>query len=121
MNTVTITLPYPVSANNFKTSVGGHMVKSAAARAYTLEAQQLAMKARLKPMDGRLSVRIDVYQVGRQWMDLGNVEKLPVDSMKGWLFHDDRQIDRLLIVRHRCDERPRVVLSVSRITGNEDG
>ena len=43
------------------------------------------------------------------WMDLDNLAKALLDSIKGYLFHDDAQVARLLVERHEGD-RERIVI-----------
>jgi Holliday junction resolvase RusA-like endonuclease len=43
------------------------------------------------------------------WMDLDNLAKALLDAIKGYLFHDDAQVARLLVER-REGERERITI-----------
>jgi crossover junction endodeoxyribonuclease RusA len=49
------------------------------------------------------------------WMDLDNLAKAILDAIKGYAFHDDAQVARLLVER-RVGERERIVVSVRRLS-----
>lgn len=61
-----------------------------------------------RPAYGEYSVEIDVEYVGDPpWMDLDNLAKAILDAIKGYVFHDDAQVYRLLVER-RAGERERL-------------
>jgi Holliday junction resolvase RusA-like endonuclease len=43
------------------------------------------------------------------WMDLDNLAKALLDAIKGYLFHDDSQVARLLVERQE-GERERITI-----------
>jgi hypothetical protein len=45
------------------------------------------------------------------WMDLDNLAKAILDAIKGYAFHDDAQVWRLLVER-RAGERERITVTV---------
>ena len=45
------------------------------------------------------------------WLDLDNLAKAILDAIKGYAFHDDAQVSRLLVER-RVGERERIVVTV---------
>ena len=68
-----------------------------------------------RPAWGDFSVEIDMEHVGEApWMDLDNLAKAILDSIKGYAFHDDSQVARLLVQR-RPSERERIVVRVARM------
>ncbi|WP_293900347.1 RusA family crossover junction endodeoxyribonuclease [Phenylobacterium sp.] len=64
---------------------------------------------------GDFSVEIGMEYVGEPpWMDLDNLAKAILDAIKGYAFHDDAQVARLLVER-RPGERERITVRVSRL------
>ena len=63
-----------------------------------------------RPSYGDYVVEIVMEHVGDPpWMDLDNLAKALLDAIKGYLFHDDSQVARLLVERHE-GERERITL-----------
>ena len=67
-----------------------------------------------RPAWGDFSVEIDMDYVGDPpWLDLDNLAKAILDAIKGYAFHDDAQVSRLLVQR-RAGERERITVRVTR-------
>ena len=65
-----------------------------------------------RPAWGEFSVEIGMEYLGEPpWMDLDNLAKALLDAIKGYLFHDDSQVARLLVER-REGERERITIRV---------
>ncbi len=65
-----------------------------------------------RPAWGEFSVEIRMEYVGdAPWMDLDNLAKALLDAIKGYVFHDDAQVSRLLVERNP-GERERIVIRV---------
>ena len=65
-----------------------------------------------RPSFGDYTVEILMEHVGDPpWMDLDNLAKALLDAIKGYLFHDDAQVARLLVER-REGERERITIHV---------
>jgi crossover junction endodeoxyribonuclease RusA len=63
-----------------------------------------------RPSWGDYTVEIIMEHVGEPpWMDLDNLAKALLDAIKGYLFHDDAQVARLLVER-REGERERITV-----------
>src|SRR6478609_5050235 len=70
-----------------------------------------------RPAWGEFSVEIRMEYVGDPpWLDLDNLAKAILDAIKGYAFHDDAQVARLLVERAPGD-RERIVVSVSKLAG----
>lgn len=66
-----------------------------------------------RPAWGEFSVEIVMEYVGEApWMDLDNLAKAILDAIKGYVFHDDAQVGRLLVER-RAGERERITVRVA--------
>ena len=63
-----------------------------------------------RPSYGDYTVEILMEHVGDPpWMDLDNLAKALLDAIKGYLFHDDAQVARLVVER-REGERERITI-----------
>ena len=68
-----------------------------------------------RPSWGEFSVEIGMEYVGDPpWLDLDNLAKAILDAIKGYAFHDDAQVARLLVER-RPGERERITVLVRRL------
>ena len=74
-----------------------------------------------RPAWGEFTVEIRMEYVGDPpWLDLDNLAKAILDAIKGYAFHDDAQVGRLLVER-APGERERIVVSVSRLAVEGQG
>jgi hypothetical protein len=68
-----------------------------------------------RPAWGEFAVEIAMEYVGDPpWLDLDNLAKAILDAVKGYVFHDDAQVARLLVER-RAGERERITVAVRKI------
>ncbi|OXE35068.1 MAG: hypothetical protein CGW95_16140 [Phenylobacterium zucineum] len=68
-----------------------------------------------RPAWGEFSVEILMDYVGDPpWMDLDNLAKALLDAVKGYVFHDDAQVSRLVVER-RAGEREQVAVMVRKL------
>ena len=68
-----------------------------------------------RPAWGEFAVEIAMDFTGDPpWLDLDNLAKAILDALKGYAFHDDAQVARLLVER-RAGERERIVIRVDRL------
>jgi hypothetical protein len=66
-----------------------------------------------RPAWGDFTVEILMNYTGDPpWLDLDNLAKALLDSIKGYAFHDDAQVARLVVER-RPGDRERITLTVS--------
>ena len=65
-----------------------------------------------RPAWGEYAVEIRMEYTGDPpWLDLDNLAKAILDAIKGYAFHDDAQVARLLVER-QAGERERITVSV---------
>jgi crossover junction endodeoxyribonuclease RusA len=65
-----------------------------------------------RPAWGEYAVEIAMEYLGDPpWLDLDNLAKAILDAIKGYAFHDDAQVCRLLVER-RPGERERIIVRV---------
>ena len=68
-----------------------------------------------RPAWGEFAVEIGMDYVGDPpWLDLDNLAKAVLDALKGYAFHDDAQVARLLVER-RPGARERIVVRIERL------
>jgi hypothetical protein len=66
-----------------------------------------------RPTWGDFAVEIEMEYTGDPpWLDLDNLAKAILDAIKGYAFHDDAQVGRLLVER-RVGERERITVRVT--------
>jgi len=74
-----------------------------------------------RPTWGEFAVEIHMEYVGEPpWLDLDNLAKAILDAIKGYAFHDDAQVARLLVER-QAGERERIVVTVRKISDRAMG
>lgn len=115
MTAITLTLPYPISANRYwrQVIVKGHAISvpTKEAKAYIEEVGWMCKQAGIRqPFPGRVAVHIALYpqrpqdwlkrmqKLGAEWdndvrcMDLDNARKVLYDALKGIAFTDDDRV-----------------------------
>jgi len=135
---LTVTLPWPVSANVYwRTRVvkGVAMTYvSAEAKAFKQEVQWLMRAAGcVRPMEGRVAVALTLYphrpqdwqkrqrKLGPAWddgvrsIDLDNAIKVTLDALKGIAFDDDVWVRRIMAERAEPDGEARLVVRIEQI------
>lgn len=137
---ITLTLPYPVSANMYWRSFvpRGHqraiVTLSDEAKAYKQEVGWIARKAGVRaPLVGRLAVTVELYpQRPQDWarrarrdpltwdddvrcIDLDNANKVLLDALKGVVIVDDKWVRELNSRRMEPDGEGRVVITVRQL------
>jgi crossover junction endodeoxyribonuclease RusA len=142
MKSITLTLPYPISANRYwatRTVPAKGARKAMAltyvtpeAKAFKDQVQLLARAAGVtKPITGRVQLEIRLYphrpldwqkrmrQAGAAWddsvqcIDLGNAEKVLSDALKDVVMDDDKWIRRIVSERMEPDGEARVVVTIT--------
>ena len=107
-----VTLPVPPSANARLFIVGGRMVKGKEARGYRRIVEARCRAVCPRPLTGPVAVRVDWYRA-RRVGDLDNRLKVLLDSVKGLLYADDKQVRRIVAEMHDTDQgNPRMELTV---------
>lgn len=134
MKTISLSLPYPISANRYwqtrvmnATSAGGRPMATtyitADAKKFRAQVQTIARAAGvLDPIPGRVQLEIWLYphrpldwktrmkKLGAAWddsvqcIDLGNAEKVLSDALKNLAMEDDKWIRRIASQRMEPDE-----------------
>jgi crossover junction endodeoxyribonuclease RusA len=114
-----ITLPYPPSANIYwrhrvafkgrKPYVQTYI--SPDAKSYKNHVQIIALQSRIKPIEGEVILRLDVYRP-RKSGDLSNRIKVLEDALIGLAYADDKQVCELHVRRFDDAKNPRVEVMI---------
>lgn len=138
MRTITLTLPYPISANRYWNSfpLGKRImtVPSAEAKRYKRDVALLAKAAGVRePIKGRVQIDIKLYpsrpldwkkRMAKdplawddtvQCLDLDNARKVLYDSLKGVAIEDDKWVRRDTGERMEPDGEARVVVTITQL------
>lgn len=133
---ITLTLPYPLSANKYwrPVIINGHsmIVPTKEAKAFKTEIAWLCKAAGIiKPMAGRVAVSYVLYpQRPQDWqkrmrtdgpawddnvrcIDLDNAQKVLLDAFKGVVFDDDKWVRKIIAERAEPDGEARVVVTIT--------
>ncbi len=134
---ITLTLPYPLSANRYwrsfvpRGACRAIVTLSVEAKAYKLQVQRLAREQNvLGPVEGRVAIEVQLYpQRPQDWarrarkdpagwddtvqcLDLDNANKVLLDALKGIALVDDKWVRRLSSERMEPDGEGRVVVRI---------
>lgn len=136
---ITLTLPYPISANRYwRTSVRGTFVStyvSKEAKDFKEQVGWLCKAAGISaPLAGRVAIEVQLYpnrpqdfktrmrKLGAAWddtvqcLDIDNANKVLLDSLKGIAIEDDKWVRRLSSERMEPDEKgARVVVRIEQL------
>lgn len=143
MKSISLTLPYPISANRYWASrvitpKGGKPTAmpyvTSEARTYKAQVLALARAAGLKVIPGRIALDVKLYphrpldwktrqrKLGAAWddsvqcIDLDNANKVLLDALKGVVMEDDKWVRTIISQRMEPDDGPaRVVVTVTAI------
>lgn len=94
-----LVLPWPPSVNHYWRRVGARTLISRHGRKYKLDVAAACIAKRTRPSGERLSVSIVAFPPDRRRRDLDNLFKPVLDSLAGYAYDDDSQIDLLTIER----------------------
>lgn len=98
---IELELPFPPSVNHYYRRVGPRTLISREGRRFREKVCALLAVARIRPLEGAISVEIDVYPPDRRRRDLDNLQKGLLDALEhGGAYRDDSQIVKLVITKH---------------------
>ena len=122
MNSITLEIPYPPSVN----SIYRHAVRGKHSVMFMTDKgkkyQQVIRAIMLEqgsPRFGlaRLHIVVEAFPPDRRKRDLGNLDKVLMDSLeKAQVFEDDSQIDRLTYIRKSVEKGGKVIVKIQKIT-----
>lgn len=108
-NGIAFTLPFPPSVNHYWRRNGKTIFISKAGKAFRANvfAAVLQQLGKLKPLTGRLAIRLVLYRGDKRSYDVDNYAKSVLDSLaSAGVFVNDSQVDEITILRGELD-RPR--------------
>lgn len=109
---INLKMPYPPSVNNYWRRVGNRTIISKPGREYKKEVATLCRKLISFDKDKRLSVTILCCPPDKRRRDLDNVLKAIFDSLSGFAFEDDSQIDHIDISRGNPVKNGTIIISI---------
>ena len=140
MAMITLTLPWPVSANRYwqsfvpRGATRAIVHLSTEAKAYKKAIALACVTAGIrKPLLGRLVLTLQLYphrpldylarqrKLGDAWddtvqcIDLGNADKVLSDALNGIVYDDDKQIWRIVMDRMEPDGEARVIVTIDHL------
>lgn len=118
-NMIRLTLPYPPTANRFRSVCNGRMIVTEEARAYKVAAGWIAKSKGVKCLSCPVVVSVDVYRP-RKSGDLDNTLKVSLDSLTGILYDDDKQIVEIHARRFEDRLNPRLEITIEEKQDNEE-
>lgn len=100
---IELDLPFPPSVNHYYRRVGPKTLISREGRRFRERVCALLAASRIRPLEGAISVEIDVYPPDRRRRDLDNLQKGLLDALEhGGAYRDDSQIEKLAIKKCEC-------------------
>ncbi len=112
----TLDLPYPPSINHYFSYYQGRPVLSKDARAYRHQVRRIAIERSIKPLMGKLAVRIEIVPPDNRRRDCDNVQKPILDALqKAGAFWDDSQVVWLLTIKSEPVSGGRAIVTISEI------
>lgn len=109
---LTLTLPWPPSANRYWRHNRGIIHRSENAVNYIEVVGGICLEKRIRPVECPVAVSIQAYRPARRG-DLDNSLKVTLDSLRGFAYKDDIQIIELHAYRHDDKDDPRVVVTIT--------
>jgi crossover junction endodeoxyribonuclease RusA len=106
-----ITLPWPPSLNKLYRSTGSGIRITRDAIAYKNEVRTILRNKRVTLTTQPVSLTIHQYRPQKRG-DIDNYSKLLLDSLQGYVYENDSQVNELHIFRHDDKRNPRVMLTI---------
>mgnify|MGYP000417335682 CR=1 FL=1 len=95
---LTLHLPYPPSVNSlYANRPGIGRVKSERYRTWERAATNMLMAQQKRVFAGNVAVDIQIEKIDHRKRDVANLEKAPLDILKGVAYADDSQVTDLRI------------------------
>jgi crossover junction endodeoxyribonuclease RusA len=120
VSAITLVLPVPPSANSYwrSVSIGGRsrVLLSKRGREYKQLVRGIAIRERVQRFGAhvRVELAIVIHFPDKRRRDVSNTVKAAEDSLKGWAFVDDEQVDRLVVERGSIDRgNPRIEVTIT--------
>ena len=110
---IELELPYPPSVNHYYRHVGSQTLISREGRRYRERVQADLAALGIRPLSGRLVVRVEVYPPDNRRRDLDNLQKSLWDALQhGGAYHDDSQIAKFTVERCGLTPSGRVIVRI---------
>ena len=112
---INLTLPYPPLVNNLYVTLmlkgRPTRVPSGREKKYKTAVARVCKAEKIEPFVGEVAMKIMVYRPRRAG-DLDGHFKAVIDGLKGFAFHDDKQVSWLFAERFEDKDEPRVEVQI---------
>ena len=107
-----LVLPVPPPTNKRLAIVNGRMRKTSEHRKYVETVHKICLAERITPIEGPVGMVIIWFMKDRR-RDIDSIVKTLFDSLTGFAYKDDRQIEEFSVFRTDKDKQnPRVVVKI---------
>lgn len=114
---IRITIPYPPSSNRLHRRVGPRVLLSREGRQYRKDVAAILAAQHVKPLDGPVAMRIELYPPDRRRRDIDNALKATLDSCEhGRAIHNDCQVEHLEVRKHEPKRGGKAVVELATVT-----
>lgn len=108
-----IELKWPPSVNHMYLRTRSKIIQKPEVVRYKQETRALLYGRKDLPMEGKLSVLIEVYPPDHRRRDIDNVSKVTLDSLQyAGVYRDDYQIDDLRIIRREVVKDGKLIVTI---------
>lgn len=113
---ITLELPYPPSVNHYYRRVGPRTLISREGRTYRDRVASHLLVLSVRPLEGRIRMRIEVYPPDNRRRDLDNLLKSLWDALqKGGAYRDDSQVVRFEVEKRETLPGGKVIVAIEEI------
>ena len=114
--TLEFELPYPPSVNHYWRVYRGRMRISRAGRRYREQVCAILAASGVQPLQGPLSVQVEVYPPDDSRRDIDNLQKALLDALAhGGAYEDDSQIESLSIDKAEVVPGGRTIVRIRKL------
>ena len=112
----TVELPFPPSVNHYYRPVGPRTLISREGRTYRDRVASHLLILGVRPLEGPIRMRIEVYPPDNRRRDLDNLLKSLWDALQhGGAYHDDSQVVKFEVEKLRVVPGGKVTVSIEEI------
>ncbi len=114
-------LPFPVSVNSMHCySVNGVYLSDETRRYYAEVRDILRDTYRQRIFDGRLRAEVILHETDKRRRDINNYTKTLFDSLEGFVYRDDKQIDETILKRGEIKEYAHIKIKITQISDEDE-
>jgi crossover junction endodeoxyribonuclease RusA len=113
---ISVELPFPPSVNHYYLHLGRRTFISREGRTYRDRVVSLLKVLGVRPLEGPIRMRIEVYPPDNRRRDLDNLQKSLWDALQhGGAYHDDSQVVEFNVRKREVVPDGKVVVSIEEV------